>query len=655
MPIGQYLPDRAGQDSEPQLRLFGDGRLQALFDAGHPDEQPCHAAALSAAQRATSEGAPIVADCPSGAWTLHAWPVVVNPGGGAIGALLALRPVGDVSAAYIALAQHYGLDPEPVLEGARLPNDDAEAASRIDAVHAEVSEIARDLGSRLSLAVQLSSARGQAPPPALPQTDTPEEHAIGLQQLIDAMVLEAVVIIDFNGTIRYANQASATWFGSGLIEGPCHHFCGSTRPPCAMCPRRSGSTTELFAGTVRHHQLNLSGRALDVSVYPIRLTGDTPGYLLVARDITPRRRLEQSLQRQTAELALHQQQLQLILDCMGEGLLVTDREGVIMLSNPIARMLFDATPSDLHGRRLLELLPGHPSLSEGFERLLDGRDERIVEELRIPGPSISDLLLTVAAMPTDDGTPGGFVATMKDITRLKELDRLKDQFISNVSHELRTPMATVRGFARTMLQQPDMASEHRNEFLGLIDREAGRLGRLIEDLLSMARMDDEHRPLYTERVNLGELVREVTVFFSQACSERGIAFELLTPDGPSAVDADPSLVAQLMHNLIGNAVKFAPDDGHVHVSVEPDGDHTTFRVKDDGPGIPEAEQSRVFERFYRARSAERAVPGTGLGLAIVKRIVDAHGWQIGLQSTPGAGTELWVTMRSCIAPPTSTA
>ena len=640
VPVALYLEPESGPVQ--QLEVFVPAPLPALIDSSNPDDAPCRATVLELCREIVATGRPASATCPSGQWIESGWPVLVGEDAEAraVGAVVAGRPVDGGTPPGPLLAARFDLDPDAVAT-ARYAAPDEQQGRRIDAVHTELEAYARELGQQLGGRRQTVR---EGPRPA--RVDASGED---LQPLMDAMVLEAVWIVDAAGAVQRANQTCQTWFGFDPVGHGCQALCGTRRAPCSMCSRRTDPAGGSRAAMVRRHQLTLAARSVDVTVYPVGLEGhELPGALVVARDVTSRRRLEEGMQAQAGELARQREQLQEILDCMGEGLLVTDAGGQVGLSNPMTRMLFDATPSDVASRHLLDLLPGNPSLVEGWRTLIEGQADRVQEEVRVAGPRApKDLLVTVARIREAgggrSGHGGGYVATLRDITRLKELHRVRDDFVSNVSHELRTPLATVRGFARTLLATPDMDEATRREFIGLIDREAGRLGRLIEDMLSMAHLD-AGGALRTQQLDLCAHVEELEVFFGPQLESGGVALRVDVPDAPVWVAADGGLLSQLTHNVVGNALKFTPPEGEVTLTLDRRDRTVTLRVRDTGPGIPEEEQAQIFDKFYRGPSTARAVPGTGLGLAIVKRIVDAHGWMIGLRSRVGEGTEVWVTM-----------
>ena len=228
---------------------------------------------------------------------------------------------------------------------------------------------------------------------------------------------------------------------------------------------------------------------------------------------------------------------------------------------------------------------------------------------------------------------------------LRELDRLKDTFVASVSHELRTPLTSIRGYLELVRDgEAGEINAEQDRFLGIVDRNAERLLRLVSDLLFVSQVDAGKLGLQLTDVDLAELATEAVESASPAAAEKGVAMHVDAPPGTS-VRGDSARLAQLLDNLVSNAVKFTPEGGRVDVRMRADGSRAVLEVADTGMGIARTEQPHVFDRFFRTSSAmEHAVSGTGLGLAIAKAIVDAHDGQIAVISEPGEGTTFRVEL-----------
>jgi len=227
---------------------------------------------------------------------------------------------------------------------------------------------------------------------------------------------------------------------------------------------------------------------------------------------------------------------------------------------------------------------------------------------------------------------------------LRKLDQMKDGFVSGVSHELRTPLTSMLGYLE-ILQGGEAGelSDEQQHFLGIVDRNCHRLADLIEDILFLSRLDGDRFHLQRASVDLGELVAERVESIRPAAEKKRVELRLEVSGAASQLWADPSRLAQVVDNLLSNAVKFTPEGGDVFVTIATSEEATRLEVRDTGVGIPEDEAGRLFERFFRASTAQN-IQGTGLGLSITKSIVEAHGGTIAVGSAVGVGTTLTVEL-----------
>jgi signal transduction histidine kinase len=228
--------------------------------------------------------------------------------------------------------------------------------------------------------------------------------------------------------------------------------------------------------------------------------------------------------------------------------------------------------------------------------------------------------------------------------RLRELDRMKDEFVSLVSHELRTPLTSIRGYLELLLDDERELTPEQQRFLGIIDRNSRRLLDLVGDLLFLAQVDAGKLAIETEEVDLEHLVRDCIETSTPLAESREITLVAATTALPTLV-GDRARLSQVLDNLVSNALKFTPAGGRVTVVLQAEGDHAVLEVLDNGIGVPAAEQPELFKRFFRSsRASEDAVPGTGLGLAITKTIVERHGGRIAIQSEENKGTAVRVEL-----------
>lgn len=347
------------------------------------------------------------------------------------------------------------------------------------------------------------------------------------------------------------------------------------------------------------------------------------------------------LRRQGREVAAERERFRTALDHMDAGVLLLDAGGRVILSNRAARRMLGLTAAD-HGRRHVEALRDF-QLSEAIEAALtSGRSLKRELTLIGVGERFVDASLVVTG---EEGRPGGVVAVLHDVTERRRQERLRAEFLANVSHELRTPVTAIQGFAETILEGGADTPERLRSFLGFIDREARRLGRLVEDLLDLVRLEERQVPLVRREVDLAELAQEVVARFRPEAERRRLRLEV---EGRRPVYAfvDADRVEQVLVNLLDNAFKFTPPGGCVTVAVEAGEEGSVLlRVSDTGQGMPEEEVPLIFERFYRVeKGRSRRQGGTGLGLAIVRQIAEAHGGRVWARSAPGAGSTFYVAL-----------
>jgi len=334
-----------------------------------------------------------------------------------------------------------------------------------------------------------------------------------------------------------------------------------------------------------------------------------------------------------------------ILEGMRAGVLVIDREGRITLMNPVLGRILQADLNESLGKKVIAVVR-NAELKGILDRVLAEKKEATATVEMALGTRRS---FEVVAVPLGEAGPtsGGVVAVLHDITRLKELENIRKDFVANVSHELRTPLTSIRGFAETLL---DGALDDRNNnrrFVEIIRSHAVRLSDLTMDLLTLATLEAESFQLKLETIDLPTLVQEVFESFRPLGLAKRQELEARIQSGLPPIKVDRGRIRQVLTNLLDNAVKFTPEQGTISVEVRlnPDRSGVELHVKDRGIGIPSSDLPRIFERFYRvdkARSREQG--GTGLGLAIVKHIVEAHRGQVSVKSTLGQGSDFCVTL-----------
>jgi two-component system phosphate regulon sensor histidine kinase PhoR len=231
------------------------------------------------------------------------------------------------------------------------------------------------------------------------------------------------------------------------------------------------------------------------------------------------------------------------------------------------------------------------------------------------------------------------VAIFRDITRLKQLEEMRREFVANVSHELRTPLSIFQGYLETLLDAPDLDREERIPVLEVMRKHSQRLNALVEDLLTLARLESRGAQPMRSPLTIEPMLREVAADWARAASQKKVTLAVECAPGLPLLHADESQLAQVFNNLVENALKYTSAGGHVSLRATPTAEAVELRVTDTGAGIPAEDLPHIFERFYRADKARsREHGGTGLGLSIVKHIVLAHGGTVEAESTVGEGT-----------------
>ena len=369
------------------------------------------------------------------------------------------------------------------------------------------------------------------------------------------------------------------------------------------------------------------------------------------QDITERKRAEEEIRKlnteleervieRTAELSRLRERERAILDAMGEGVVFTDRAGTIEYINPAMERLTGFTAQESVGQNPRLWQSGQTPRAV-YQQMWDTltRGEMWQGELvnRHRAGRLYEAALIAATLTTPDGQIIGFVGVQRDITRQKELDRLKDQFVSNVSHELRTPLANLKLYLALLDRG---RPEKRADYMQTLHREQGRLDKLIEDLLDISRLDRQVTPVELTPLDLHEFLGPLVADRVTAASERGLRLEFLPTAESPLVLAEASMLTQVVSNLLTNALNYTPAGGRVTVQTHRQRtaaqDWLTLIVRDTGPGIAAHELPHVFERFYRGQVGRKAkAPGTGLGLAISKEIVEKLGGRITVESEPG--------------------
>ncbi|WP_128660346.1 two-component system histidine kinase PnpS [Paenibacillus sp. 598K] len=359
-----------------------------------------------------------------------------------------------------------------------------------------------------------------------------------------------------------------------------------------------------------------------------------------------------SLQGQMRQLKQNESRLESVLDNMINGIVMIDRDGMIVLLNRMAEEVLGFSAKELVGRHFAEAKQQY-ELSQIIQEGLEER-ENIREEIPFYYPD--ERLLEIHLVPVFHTREefGGVLLVLRDVTEIRRLERMRSEFVANVSHELKTPIAAVKGFAETLLGGAVNDPATANSFLQIIYDESERLNRLIGDILELSKVESRRIPLQLSPVEMSSFVARTMEFISAEASRKHIQLDMAVEEG-IYVEADEDRLHQIMINLLANGVNYTPEGGKVTVSVEPishpgmsdtdDYDAIRIRIADTGIGIPKKDLPRIFERFYRVDKARsRSSGGTGLGLSIVKHLVELHKGTITVDSSPGVGSTFTIDL-----------
>jgi two-component system phosphate regulon sensor histidine kinase PhoR len=326
---------------------------------------------------------------------------------------------------------------------------------------------------------------------------------------------------------------------------------------------------------------------------------------------------------------------------MLEGLLLLDRTQKIYLTNRSFKNLFNLK-TELRGKTILEALRLHEL--EDLARRVQAEGQVFDYELKLPDLNERWLQVNGAVISNSAGEREGMILVFRDLTRLKQLERQREEFVANVSHELRTPLSLIKGYVETLLDGARNDPEVAERFLKIIERNTQRLDLLIQDLLTISALENGRLKLSLQSIELHPLVDRIFTHLTSKAENKNTHLINELPD--FIAQGDANRLDQVFANLVDNAIKYGRPQGVVRVGGKKleDGRLEIF-VQDDGPGIPPESIDRVFERFYRvdkARSREQG--GTGLGLSIVKHIVQSHDGEVWATSEMGKGTTFFFTL-----------
>ena len=357
---------------------------------------------------------------------------------------------------------------------------------------------------------------------------------------------------------------------------------------------------------------------------------------------TVARALDDSVQeigRQLAQQARDRARTEAILAGMIEGVIVVDSQARLQLVNAAARQMLKLNDVAI-GRPYVETLR-LPAIAEIVAAVLFGRTPA---PLQLSPPRDPQRTIMATATPAAGAAEHAVIVVLYDITELRRADQIRRDFVANVSHELRTPLTAIRGYVEA-LSEGDASADDNQRFLDIIARHTRRMERLVRDLLRLARLDAGQETLELTSCDTRTIANGVIADVSAAAEARSQHVVLAIAPGAESIRADAAKIHDALRNLVANAIAYSPERSTIAIDAAPDDGRVAVAVSDQGPGIPEEDLTRVFERFYRVdKSRTRDPGGTGLGLAIVKHLVELHGGRVRVENRPEGGARFTITI-----------
>jgi two-component system phosphate regulon sensor histidine kinase PhoR len=348
----------------------------------------------------------------------------------------------------------------------------------------------------------------------------------------------------------------------------------------------------------------------------------------------------QELGRRMAEIGRDRGRMEAILSGMVEGVIVLDAQGRTQLVNDAARRILRVDDLTI-GRHYLEDVR-HPAIASLAGAALQGQTADPVQFS--PTHDHSRTIMARGA-PVKTGPSNGAVLVLHDITELQRVDRIRRDFVANVSHELRTPLTAIRGYVEA-LTDTEISADERQQFLAIVERHTLRMERLVKDLLRLARLEAGQETVDLVPCDVGRLIQGVVGDLASALETRRQFVDVQVDRASATVSGDPGKLHDVLRNLIANASSYSPEGSTIWVAASEADGLVAITVADEGPGIPDADLPRIFERFYRVEKSRARDPGgTGLGLAIVKHLVELHGGRVTVANRPSGGALFTILLK----------
>jgi len=470
---------------------------------------------------------------------------------------------------------------------------------------------------------------------------------------------DAIVVTDENSLILFVNPAAETLFGwssEELLGKPFEHSISIDQTSEIEIARKHGGKA---GAELRITETTWQGKS---------------AYLVSLRDITRRKATERKMakyrdnlkalvQERTEKVDAEKELLSVTFSSMDDGVIVVDPEKRIILFNRVAEILAGWEFEHVQDKNLDELFH---IIDERTRENIQSPVDKVLKSSEAELGAESEILLAMdgaerpistkaAPICSSDGAITGIVMVFGDVSREREIERMKQDFISSISHELRTPLTSIKAYTETILHDSDMSEQTKRQFLEIIDSESNRLATLIEGLLDISRMESGTVTILHESVDVAAVIEQVLTALRPLADKKNIRLKADIDDDLPNLQGDPGRIQSAVTNLVNNAIKFTPENGKVSVQALRRPDHLILRVTDTGVGIPKEALPRIFDRFYRVHHPGKHIQGTGLGLAIVKKIAMMHGGRIEVESKPDEGTTFTLFLPLTPAPTPATA
>lgn len=334
-----------------------------------------------------------------------------------------------------------------------------------------------------------------------------------------------------------------------------------------------------------------------------------------------------------------------VFDALYGPAIQVDRDGIVQRINRSVSSIFQISKEEATGRPFLHVVRDHRVEEALRESLDECKSVSVdVEVVAAKHPGRYRVRIEPMQQPSAPGVHGAAVLLF-DVSRLRFLERVRSEFVSNISHELRTPITAVKGFIETILEE-ELPQDERDRFTRIVKEEVDRLESLLVDLLDLSLLESDNKPLKREQIEIAPLVENILTVLQPQADKKDIHIDDRIPSGLPPIPVNKQMIEQAVYNLVENAIKYTGPGGSVQVEARRvAGDHFELSVTDNGPGIPSEHLPRIFERFHRVDQARtRSEGGTGLGLAIVRHIIQRHGGSVRAESRLGKGSRFIVTL-----------